>query len=170
MKALSWDAFTKRIHIKAPLRIIYDCWSTEKGITSWFLESADFIRHGEHLAPEEPIQKGDDYTWRWHNWDGEEKGQILEANGKNLIKFTFAGKCIVTVKMEQKDSSVLVSLEQANIPKDEKSKLEIFYGCSNGWTFWLANLKAKLEYNIMLNETDVDLRNVGLAGYEYVNM
>jgi len=63
---------------------------------------------------------------------------------------------------------VLVSLSQSEIPQDEKSKLEIFYGCSNGWTFWLANLKAYLEHGILLNETKIDLRGFDLAGYEFV--
>jgi len=48
--------------------------------------------------------------------------------------------------------------------------LEIHYGCSNGWTFWLANLKAYLEHGILLNETEIDLRGEELAGYEFVNM
>jgi len=64
----------------------------------------------------------------------------------------------------------LLSLNQSKIPLDEKSKLEIFYGCSNGWAFWLTNLKSFLEHGILLNETEINLKPFQIAGYEFVNM
>ena len=106
----------------------------------------------------------------WHNWDGQENGTILETNGRDLIRFSFAESCEVTITLEQREKAVLLSLTQSKIPEDEKSKLQIFYGCSNGWTFWLANLKSYLEHGILLNETEIDLRGFELSGYEFVNM
>lgn len=170
MKKLTWEEFTKRIHIKTSVEKLYWCWATKEGITSWFLKDAEFLRESNLLNNSDFIQPGDAYTWFWHNWDGKEEGKILEANGKNFIKFSFAGNCEVTVTIEQKEQAILLSLTQSKIPQDDKSKLEIFYGCSNGWTFWLANLKSYLEHGILLNETEIDLRPFGLAGYEFVNM
>jgi len=170
MKKLNWDSFTKKIHIKVSIELLYQSWSTTEGICSWFLKDAFYEREKKRIANDTSIQEGDLYTWKWHNWDGEEKGRIIKANGTDLIQFSFAGAGVVTVKLEQKEDSVLLSLTQSNIPLDEKSKLEIFYGCSNGWTFWLANLKAYLEHGILLNETEIDLRGFDLAGYEFVNM
>jgi len=170
MKKLTWDSFTKKIHIKASMELLYQCWTTQDGICSWFLEDAIFERKQKRIVADSYIQEGDLYTWKWHNWDGEEKGKIIKANGKDLIQFSFAGDAVVTVSLEQTSQAVLLSLTQSNIPLDEKSKLEIFYGCSNGWTFWLANLKAFLEHGILLNETEIDLRGFDLAGYEFVNM
>jgi hypothetical protein len=43
-------------------------------------------------------------------------------------------------------------------------------GCSNGWTFWLANLKAYLEHGILLHETEEDLRSYEHAAMIFVNM
>lgn len=170
MKKLTWEQFTKRIHIKTSLEKLYWCWATQEGITSWFLKDARYLRNGQPINKDEFVQPGDTYTWFWHNWDGQEEGKILEAKANNYLRFSFAGTCEVTVTLEQKDSAVLLSLTQSKIPQDDKSKLEIFYGCSNGWTFWLANLKSYLEYGILLNETEIDLRPFGLAGYEFVNM
>ncbi|MGB5370176.1 MAG: SRPBCC domain-containing protein [Flavobacteriaceae bacterium] len=120
--------------------------------------------------PEEPIRSGDEYLWEWHNWDVQEKGTILAANGEDALEFSFAGSCRVRVTLEEVSRAVLVTLRQFEIPTDDKSKLNIHYGCSNGWTFWLANLKAYLEHGILLNETAFDLRKIPLSGFEFVNM
>ncbi|UOB17033.1 SRPBCC family protein [Abyssalbus ytuae] len=170
MKTLSFESFTKKIYLKAPLQKIYRCWATEQGITSWFLKKADYERNGQLINTEELIKEGDTYAWMWHNWDGEEKGEIIEANGKDKLTFSFAGDCKVTIQLKEVNEATHLTLTQYNIPTDEKSKLEIHYGCSNGWTFWLANLKAFLEHGILLNETEFDLRNEELSGFEYVNM
>ncbi|NHF57778.1 SRPBCC domain-containing protein [Flavobacteriaceae bacterium TP-CH-4] len=171
MHKLSFDSFTKKIYIKASMKKLYWCWGTSEGITSWFLSDARYSTgKGIIRTPREYIQKGDLYTWRWHNWDDEEKGKVLQANGIDFIEFSFAEVTKVSVTLEDKGSSVLLTLRQYEIPTDEESKLNIHYGCSNGWTFWLANLKAYLEYGVLLNETEIDLRNVPLAGFEFVNM
>lgn len=169
MANLEWNTFTKKIHINAPLEKIYWCWATTEGITSWFLKDAIYNRSGKQINKDENINAGDTYLWKWYNWDGQEEGKILKANSIDTIKFTFANNCTVSVTLEQKETAVLVSLEQKDIPEDDQSKLEIFYGCSNGWTFWLANLKAYLEHGILLNEKDIDLRGFDLSGYEFVN-
>tara|TARA_R110002073_G_scaffold72537_1_gene177368 strand:+ start:361298 stop:361810 length:513 start_codon:yes stop_codon:yes gene_type:complete len=170
MKKLPWDAFTKKIHINASLDKLYWCWATQEGICAWFLQNATYTRDEKQLGVSDFLKPNDQYLWKWHNWDGKESGKIVDANGKNTVSFTFAGDCLVTVTLEEKDKVVLLTLTQSNIPLDEKSKMEIFYGCSNGWTFWLTNLKAYLEHGILLNETAIDLRGFDLAGYEFVNM
>ena len=58
------------------------------------------------------------------------------------MKFSFAGSCEVLVTFEQKGDAVLLTLTQSNIPLDEKSKLEIFYGCSNGWIILVGKFKS----------------------------
>ncbi len=170
MKDLSWNSFTKKIYIKAPIEKLFWCWTTPEGLTSWFLREAHYYRDGYAIPKNESVQVNDQYVWKWHNWEGEEKGAVLKIVKPNKIQFSFAQDCIVTVSLELEGNSTLVTLNQSNIPTDEKNKLEIFYGCSNGWTFWLANLKAFLEHGILLNETEFDLTNIDLAGFEFVNM
>ncbi|WP_062053158.1 SRPBCC family protein [Sediminicola sp. YIK13] len=171
MELLTFDSFTKKIYIKAPLEKIYWCWATTAGIMSWFLKSAEYLgKDAKVRNASDFIQQGDTYTWEWHNWDGQEKGTVLNANGKDFLEISFAGDCRVAITLHEKGSSILVTLKQYNIPTDEKSKMQIHFGCSNGWTFWLANLKAYLEHGILLNETEHDLRQFPNAGLEFVNM
>lgn len=171
MKKLTFDCFTKKIYVKAPVEQLYRCWGTTEGITSWFLRKAEYTTiDGKTRAPVELVQVGDSYVWEWHNWDGQEKGKVLQANGKDFLEISFADTCKVSIGMEDAGKATLLTLTQYEIPTDEQSKLNIHHGCSNGWTFWLANLKAYLEHGILLNETEFDLTNIPLAGFEFVNM
>ncbi len=171
MSKLSFDSFTKKIYIKSSVEKLYWSWATTEGIASWFLKKATYTSTGGAVrSSKEPIQEGDAYIWEWHNWDGQEKGSVIQANNTNFLEISFAENCRVSVTMEDKGTACLLSLKQYNIPTDEESKLNIHHGCSNGWTFWLANLKCYLEHGILLNETEFDLRNVPLAGFQFVNM
>ncbi len=170
MEKLQWNSFTKKIYIHTSIEKLYDLWATTNGITSWFLKEAEYkSQEGTTRKPSEYIQKGDTYTWQWHNWDGKEEGKVLEANGKDHIEISFDSSK-VSVSLEKKNNVTIVILTQFDIPVDEESKLRVYYGCSNGWTFWLANLKAFVEHGILLNETEINLRENELAGYEFVNM
>ncbi|GAA4270901.1 SRPBCC domain-containing protein [Aquimarina gracilis] len=170
MEKLQWSSFTKKIYIHAPIKKIYDLWATTEGITSWFLKSAEYkSAEGLIRKSDEYIQKGDTYIWCWHNWDGKEEGKVLEANGKDYLEITFETSK-VSVQLKQKNNVTIVILTQYEIPVNEESKLRVHFGCSNGWTFWLTNLKAFLEHGILLNETEINLQENELAGYEFVNM
>ncbi|HMB62639.1 MAG TPA: SRPBCC domain-containing protein [Eudoraea sp.] len=171
MTTFSFDSFTKKIYIKAPQEKLWWCWATQEGICAWFLKSAIYVtREGITRKPNEMIQPGDQYTWEWHNWDGREKGVVLQSNGRDFFEFSFAEVSKVAITLEDHGNAVLVSLQQHEIPTDEGSKMNIYTGCSNGWTFWLANLKAYLEHGILLNETEFDLTKIPQAGHIFVNM
>lgn len=86
----------------------------------------------------------------------------MEANGKDLFSFYFAGKTKVEVKLSILNNQVLVTLTQSEIPDDDDSKKNIRLGCSSGWAFYLVNLKAWLESRI-------DLRNKDIANGIVVN-
>ncbi|MDY8134046.1 SRPBCC family protein [Aquimarina sp. 2201CG5-10] len=170
MEKLQWNSFTKKIYIHTSSKKLYELWGTSAGITSWFLKHAEYTSSDKKVRnPTEHIQKGDTYTWSWHNWDGIENGRVLEANGKDYIEITFETSK-VSISLEEKGNVTIIVLTQFDIPEDDDSKLRIHYGCSNGWTFWLANLKAFIEHGILLNETEIDLRENELAGYQFVNM
>jgi len=74
------------------------------------------------------------------------------------------------VILEEKDNQVHVDLAQYDIPTDDATKFKIHCGCSNGWTFWLANLKAYLEHGILLHETESGSTNDKMSCGEYVNV
>lgn len=171
MSSLSFDSFTKKIYIKSSLEKVYDSWATESGICSWFLRKASYVTSSSRVREaHEYIEAGDTYVWEWHNWDGKESGKILEANGRDRLVFSFAGSCKVTIELSTTGDKVLLGLRQENIPLEEDAKMEIHVGCSNGWTFWLTNLKAYLEHGILLHETEEDLRNIPLSSHIFVNI
>lgn len=171
MNKLGFDSFTKKIYIKAPIERLYWAWGTTSGICSWFLKNAVYQTHQEiRRKADEYIQAGDQYIWEWHNWIGQEKGEVLKTNNIDFLEISFAGVSKVSISLKEVKNAVLLTLKQYDIPTDEESKLNIHHGCSNGWTFWLANLKAYMEHGILLNEKEFDLTEIPLAGFEFVNM
>jgi uncharacterized protein YndB with AHSA1/START domain len=151
---IDWTRFRKRIMIKKSPGEIYSAWTTGEAMEKWFLEKAVFTDPGQNTrGAEESAQKGDMFTWKWHNWEIEEKGEVLAANGTDRISFTFGPGGIVHVIIKQVQGQSEVILTQEQIPGDEKSKMELFVGCATGWTFWLANLKAWMEHGITLHAT-----------------
>lgn len=169
MQKENWTSFTKKIYVKGRLDDLYGLWATSKGICSWFLSHAIYTRNSGCIEEDAFVQVGDQFEWKWHNWDGKETGEIIEANGKDRLAFTFADG-LVSIQLKKEKDRILVCLEQSNIAIDEKSKMEIYNGCSNGWSFWLTNLKAYVEHGILLNETEIDLSNIDMSSFQFVNM
>ena len=149
----NWNSFTKRILINASVDSLYRSRVTTSEIETWFLEQADYQAGDSGRGPDELVQKGDLFSWKWHNRDFTEKGEVLEANSRDTISFTFGagGNVSVTLKPADADGLTEVILKQYDIPTDDKSKMDIYVGCSTGRTFWLTNLKAYLEHGITLH-------------------
>jgi len=95
--------------------------------------------------------------------------EFILQNGKNYLEISFESSK-VSIELQPKNNATLVILTQFEIPINDESKLKIYFGCSNGWTFWLTNLKAFVEHGILLNETKINLQENELAGYEFVNL
>lgn len=158
-----WSQFLLRVSVNADPQKIYDAWTTQAGLESWFLRQAEFTRPDGVLRPKtEHFQAGDSYEWRWHGYpdDVVEKREVLHANGKNLLKFGFSGDCIVTVRIRKEAGETLAELLQENIQPDEQSRILFYHGCSIGWTFYLANLKSILEGGPDLRNKNTNLPNV----------
>jgi uncharacterized protein YndB with AHSA1/START domain len=153
MKNFDWTRFTLRIVVTAKLEDLYNAWTRSSEITKWFLSGADYYNDKTQLVSKDAnIQEGDTYQWTWYLYDVVEKGRITEANGIDHLQFTFAGECLVDIKLTQKGEHILVELTQKDIPTDEDSKKEIRLGCHQGWSFYLVNLKSVYEGGL-------DLRN-----------
>lgn len=169
MSKPTWSSFTRKILVAATPEEVYKLWATAKGIEQWFLASASYITAaGTSRAPDDLVQTNDQYTWRWHNWPHEETGKILAASFPSKLTWTFAGSQVTLHLVAQKDYT-LVTLIQERIPTDDTSKMNVYYGCGTGWTFWLTNLKAYLEHGITLHHTSPDMMGKH-DGFEYVNM
>jgi len=153
--AIDWSRFVVRFNINAPVQQLYDACATRAGMEHWFLRLSEYKKPDGDLRHElEHAEADDTYKWLWHGWsdDTVEYGAILEANGKDLFRFTFgkAGTC--TIKIFQDIGETFVEIMQDNIPDDEQGKFTWHLGCKTGWTFYLANMKS-------LYEGGIDLRN-----------
>jgi uncharacterized protein YndB with AHSA1/START domain len=152
MENFNWSQFSKKVAVKASLTEMYDAWSVANNIEKWFLSDTDYkLSDGSALSKSARFESGTRYEWHWFLYDEVETGEILEANGKDFIKFEFANS-IVEITLTELDEYVIVELIQNCIPTDEKSKQDIRLGCEKGWTFFLLNLRT-------VYENDIDQRN-----------
>ena len=163
MADFDWSRFTVRINVKASTEKLYWCWATQAGIEFWFLRRSDYKKpDGALHGTNDPVNKGDRYSWWWHGYPDEvvEHGEILDCNGKDLFKFKFgdAGNC--TVRIYEEEGEHIVELLQDQVPTDEKGKQNWHIGCKTGWTFYMANMKSMLEGGIDLRNKNEQLQNM----------
>lgn len=155
MQNFDWSQFTKRISVKADIAAVYNAWASAEEIEKWFLSAAVFYdTEGKEIPHNASIEKSGSYKWTWYAYDDSETGIILDANGKDMLAFTFAGNCRTVVKLTQLEQEVLVELTQSEIPGDDLSRRDIRLGCAFGWTFYLLNLKSVLEGGLDLRNKD----------------
>jgi uncharacterized protein YndB with AHSA1/START domain len=158
MDTIDWTQFTRRIAVKAPLHKMYDAWTKELEIESWFLSKAEFHdSNGIDLESHTHVKKGDTYAWNWYLYPDTEYGRITEANGKDHLQFTFAGECLVDINLTEQAGHTIVELTQKNIPTDDLSKKNIRLGCDAGWSFYMVNLKSVYEGGHDLRNKNQDL-------------
>jgi uncharacterized protein YndB with AHSA1/START domain len=153
-----WTSFTKKIAVNASRTDVYAAWTRSAEIEKWFLEKADFYNAGgDLLDADAAISKDCSYKWYWFLFPDFMPGTILEANGTDFIQFTFEGDCIVDVKLTEQNGYTIIALTQRNIPTDDNSKKNVRLGCSNGWAFYLTNLKSVYEGGVDLRNKDKNL-------------
>ncbi|MBE5320641.1 SRPBCC domain-containing protein [Pedobacter sp. MR2016-19] len=155
MENFDWTKFTIRIAVKAKLEDIYNAWTKASEIEKWFLSDASFTDENKVLLSKtQNALKGDRYKWIWYLYDDIENGTVTEANSTDYFQFTFAGACLVEIKLHEEFEYTVVELTQKNIPEDDHSKRNIRLGCHSGWSFYLVNLKSVYEGGLDLRNKD----------------
>ena len=159
-----WDGkltkFIKRISIHASPKKVFEAWSTQSGLESWFLRRAEFTDiGGRKRSRDESIDKGDQYLWTWHGYgdDVYEQRTILNSNGVDSLSFEFTGQCIVTVNVKTERGETICELIQERIPFSDDITDHLYILCGEGWTFYLTNLKSILEGGIDLRNKNMEL-------------
>jgi uncharacterized protein YndB with AHSA1/START domain len=163
MTTYYWKQFTKRITIDAEPEAIFNAWSSQQGLESWFLRLAQFQKpDGALRGRSEPVQKGDQYKWLWYGYSdaiAEEK-EILFTNEKDELEFSFSGGCIVRVTIKQESGETICELQQT-MPMDDVAEQQYFFiECGKGWTFYMTNLKSILEGGVDLRNKNEEIQNV----------
>lgn len=158
MENFDWTSFTKKIAIKAKLNDIYNAWTIAEELEKWFLEKVSFFNENqEPISKDKNATENNTYEWFWHLYKDVMKGKIVSANRKDQLQFTFEGNCLVDIKLSEINGYTLVELRHHNIPTDDYSKQYIRLGCSNGWHFYLTNLKSVYEGGLDLRNKDENL-------------
>ena len=163
MSSFNWTTFTVRIPVQASIEKLYWCIATRSGMEYWFLRMSEFHTSiGALRQPDEFVSAGDLYTWLWHGWsdDVKETGTIIEANGNDLLRFSFGPAGNVTIKLIPNEHYTMIELTQENIPDDEEGRHQWHLGCKNGWTFYLTNLKSLVEGGLDLRNKNENIRSV----------
>ena len=152
MQNFDWTRFSLKIVIKTDMQTLYGAWSKPSEVEKWFLKECVYFDNGTAIPKHASAKAGNSYAWQWFLYTETETGKISEADGSGRFSFTFAGDCVVEVKLSEQFGHTIVELTQSNIPIDDASKKNIRLGCHNGWSFYLYNLKS-------IYEGGVDLRN-----------
>ncbi|WP_431244661.1 SRPBCC family protein [Flavobacterium sp. P21] len=116
-----------------------------------------FNDNQEPIGKDQNVSEGFTYDWLWHLYNDSMLGKITTANGKDYLQFTFEGNCLVDIKLSETNDYTIVELRHHNIPTDDYSKQYIRLGCSNGWHFYLTNLKSVYEGGLDLRNKDENL-------------
>jgi uncharacterized protein YndB with AHSA1/START domain len=159
-----WDGkltkFIKRISIHATPEEVFNAWSTQDGLETWFLRRAEFTTpNGTQRGRNEPIQGGDKYLWIWHGYgdDVYEQRKIVHSNGRDQLSFEFTGNCLVSVNAKTERGETICELIQERIPFSDDITDSLYILCGEGWTFYLTNLKSILEGGIDLRNKNMEL-------------
>lgn len=161
--AYQWNQFTRRIPVKAAAKAIFDAWTTQQGLESWFLRMAQFTRtDGTQRQRNSTVEKDDHYRWLWHGYDDTtvEEREIVLANGWDRLQFSFSGGCIVTVTIKQEQGENICELVQEMPMEDVKEQQYFFIECGKGWDFYLTNLKSVLEGGLDLRNKNMNLKEL----------
>src|SRR6188474_1472294 len=163
MLSEKWNSFTLRVGIHATEVDVYKAWTTQDGLERWFLRSAEFTNQQGHVRHiHDFVQANDFYHWLWHGYPDDvfERNEVIEANGRNTFKFVFTANCVVTISLTHAFGETICTLTQEHIPLDVDPKTNLYLNCSNGWTFYLANLKSILEGGLDLRNKNINLSHV----------
>lgn len=156
-----WTTFKRKIYIKADRKSVFRAWATCSEIIKWFIARARTVDStGMECDPSEIVKPGDTYYWEWHQ-DLSNSGVILDVVKDQLIRFTFGDKekgsdekIVVKVEFFDDDKGTRLELTQVNMADTPQAHVSWHMGCNMGWSFFMTNLKAYLEYGVDLRETD----------------
>ncbi|MFO7720929.1 MAG: SRPBCC domain-containing protein [Gillisia sp.] len=105
---------------------------------------------------------GQSVSWKFPEFEGEVLVEVKKLIPDEFISFEWEGakakKLLVSIILtEMPDKSTLVNVTEGKLAND-KAGIEWFGGNTEGWTNFLACLKAYLEYGINLRKGAFEFR------------
>ncbi len=159
----TWDQFILRININVDLSRVYNAIASPGGLESWFLRSAVFNdKQGQRRSPEALIQAADQYSMLWFGYPDSvrQNGSVLLANGIDQFHFSFSENCPVEISLSKESNETILELTEKLDSLDEETRKKYYYADSQGWTFYLTNLKSVLEGGLDLRNKNREIKNV----------
>ncbi len=148
-----WREFRLRVFIDRSIEDLYEAWLSSANLEKWFVAKAAFFDSDRNLIDGRTVVgNGTRFQWEWAEGTLE-KGEILIADGRSSFAFTFGTGCTVAVTLSRLDGRTLVELMETHTMTDLERKQDIYVSCSQGWTFYLTNLKSVYEGGLDLRET-----------------
>src|SRR3982750_1350753 len=101
-----WTKFLLRITINKSLPEIYDALTKPEMLQRWLVHQATFRdEDDQERNPQSNTQKKDSYVWAWSREknDEVEKGDVLEANGTDLVQLSFVGDTVVSMMLKTEE-------------------------------------------------------------------
>ncbi|CAN1517090.1 COG3832 Uncharacterized conserved protein [Fimbriimonadaceae bacterium] len=151
MSQTSFDSFTLRILIARTPVDVFRAWTVPDEIGKWFLD-AFHTKDGEVQPQDVVAEVGWNYEWTWLEGTREE-GEFTNIVANEEVAFTFGPDCAVRVRFSEELTRTCVEVVQTQSHEDETKRAEWAFGCVQGWTFYLTNLKSVLENGTDLRET-----------------
>ena len=151
----NWQRFEHGICLDLPLSDVYDLIGTARGLTKWFIGEAEYTSPGNIMRDDDAAyEKGDHFAWQWKEKDHSLQGSVLEANGSDLVRFTFGSPFHVTIRLSyHEDGRTKLALEQSFTEVNSLVGEFSYINCCVCWVFFLTNLKSVAEQHIDLRET-----------------
>lgn len=138
-----WSQFKLRLLINKPVSRVFEAWTSDRIVSRWFTEKTVI----------EPRKNGRLY-FEWLAGESMEAKVIAIARNR-YFTFPFGSKGErVTVRFRKAGAGCVCEIHQYNMKTTPESKWGMHKGCLQGWTFFLANLKAYLEHGIDLRGHD----------------
>lgn len=150
----SKTAFERGVLLDTSKEEAYKYAATSDGIAKWFIGKAQYTSPDNEVRKgDEPAQKGDIFKWDWVYKDLTLEGEVLDANGKDYIKFSFGKTASVSIRISKVGKRILFNLTQES---DSENPMEEFshINCYVCWTLFVLNLKSVAENAADLREWD----------------
>ena len=137
--SFDWSQFRQKIEIEVPPGKVFEAWTDQELITRWFVTAAVI----------EPKKNGR-LNFEWLGGDKLDT-RIIQIRRPNLLVFPFGSNGEkVAIRIRKIATGSLVELHQYDMKTTPKYRISMHMGCREGWAFFMANLKAFLEYGIDL--------------------